>query len=285
MLSNLKKIRQELSPLYPSNEIEGIIRIIFDHLKHWSPVDIVLHRDDILSDYITEKIDNILSRLKQHEPIQYIIGEGRFFGRSFKVTPDTLIPRQETEELVEMIIKDFANIDDLQVFDIGTGSGCIAISLAFNLPFSIVTGIDISLKAIEIATENAKSMKAHRVSFHTADIFTLLPQQDSLDIIVSNPPYIANSEKADMEANVLNYEPHSALFVSDDNPLCFYIAIADFAMTALRGGGKLYFEINPIYADRLKDVLIEKGFCDVEIHLDIHNRKRFACASKPNNVE
>ncbi len=145
MLSNLKKIRQELSPLYPSNEIEGIIRIIFDHLKHWSPVDIVLHRDDILSDYITEKIDNILSRLKQHEPIQYIIGEGRFFGRTFKVTPDTLIPRQETEELVEMIIKDFANIDDLQVFDIGTGSGCIAISLAFNLPFSIVTGIDISL--------------------------------------------------------------------------------------------------------------------------------------------
>ncbi|MBQ5697681.1 MAG: peptide chain release factor N(5)-glutamine methyltransferase [Muribaculaceae bacterium] len=285
MLSNLKKIRQELSPLYPSNEIEGIIRIIFDHLKHWSPVDIVLHRDDILSDYITEKIDNILSRLKQHEPIQYIIGEGRFFGRTFKVTPDTLIPRQETEELVEMIIKDFANIDDLQVFDVGTGSGCIAISLAFNLPFSIVTGIDISLKAIEIATENAKSMKAHRVSFHTADIFTLLPQQDSLDIIVSNPPYIANSEKADMEANVLNYEPHSALFVSDDNPLCFYIAIADFAMTALRGGGKLYFEINPIYADRLKDVLIEKGFCDVEIHLDIHNRKRFACASKPNNVE
>lgn len=285
MLSNLKKIRQELSPLYPSNEIEGIIRIIFDHLKHWSPVDIVLHRDDILSDYITEKIDNILSRLKQHEPIQYIIGEGRFFGRSFKVTPDTLIPRQETEELVEMIIKDFANIDDLQVFDIGTGSGCIAISLAFNLPFSIVTGIDISLKAIEIATENAKSMKAHRVSFHTADIFTLLPQQDSLDIIVSNPPYIANSEKADMEANVLNYEPHSALFVSDDNPLCFYIAIADFAMTALRGGGKLYFEINPIYADRLKDVLIGKGFCDVEIHLDIHNRKRFACASKPHNVE
>ena len=285
MLSNLKKIRQELSPLYPNNEIEGIIRIIFDHLKHWSPVDIVLHRDDILSDYITEKIDNILSRLKQHEPIQYIIGEGRFFGRTFKVTPDTLIPRQETEELVEMIIKDFANIDDLQVFDVGTGSGCIAISLAFNLPFSIVTGIDISLKAIEIATENAKSMKAHRVSFHTADIFTLLPQQDSLDIIVSNPPYIANSEKADMEANVLNYEPHSALFVSDDNPLCFYIAIADFAMTALRGGGKLYFEINPIYADRLKDVLIEKGFCDVEIHLDIHNRKRFACASKPNNVE
>ena len=285
MLSNLKKIRQELSPLYPSNEIEGIIRIIFDHLKHWSPVDIVLHRDDILSDYITEKIDNILTRLKQHEPIQYIIGEGRFFGRTFKVTPDTLIPRQETEELVEMIIKDFANIDDLQVFDIGTGSGCIAISLAFNLPFSIVTGIDISLKAIEIATENAKSMKAHRVSFHTADIFTLLPQQDSLDIIVSNPPYIANSEKADMEANVLNYEPHSALFVSDDNPLCFYIAIADFAMTALRGGGKLYFEINPIYADQLKDVLIEKGFCDVEIHLDIHNRKRFACASKTHNVE
>ena len=285
MLSNLKKIRQELTPLYPSNEIEGIIRIIFDHLKHWSPVDIVLHRDDILSDYITEKIDNILSRLKQHEPIQYIIGEGRFFGRTFKVTPDTLIPRQETEELVEMIIRDFANIDDLQVLDVGTGSGCIAISLAFNLPFSIVTGIDISPKTIEIATENAKSMKAHRVSFHTADIFTLLPQQDSLDIIVSNPPYIANSEKADMEANVLNYEPHSALFVSDDNPLCFYIAIADFAKTALRGGGKLYFEINPIYANQLKEVLIEKGFCDVEIHLDIHNRKRFACASKPYNVE
>lgn len=283
MLSNLKKIREELTPLYPSNEIEGIIRIIFDHLKHWSAVDIVLHRDDILSDYITEKIDNILYRLKRHEPIQYIIGEGRFFGRTFKVTPDTLIPRQETEELVEMIIKDFENIDDLQILDIGTGSGCIAISLAFNLPFSIVTGIDISLKAIEIATENAKSMKAHRVSFHTADIFTLLPQQDSLDIIVSNPPYIANSEKADMEANVLNYEPHSALFVSDNDPLCFYIAISDFAKTALREGGKLFFEINPIYAEQLKEVLIEKGFCNVEICLDIHNRKRFARAQKPHS--
>lgn len=283
MLSNLKKIRQELSEIYPPNEIEGIIRIIFDHLKQWSPVDIVLHRDEILSDYICNKIDNILLRLKQHEPIQYIVGEGRFFGYTFKVTPDTLIPRQETEELVELIVKKYNKTDDLQVLDIGTGSGCIAIALAFNLPFSIVTGIDISLKAVEIATENAKRLKAHRASFHTADIFTLLPEQNSLDIIVSNPPYIAHSEKCDMEANVLDYEPHSALFVSDDNPLCFYIAIAEFAMTALRPGGKLYFEINPIFAEQLKSMLNDKGFVDVELHLDIHNRRRFASASKPDN--
>lgn len=281
MLSNLKKIRKELSEIYPPNEIEGIIRIIFDHLKQWSPVDIVLHRDEIISDFISGKIDNILSRLKCHEPIQYIVGEGRFFGYTFKVTPDTLIPRQETEELVEMIIKKYGKTDDLQVLDIGTGSGCIAIALAFNLPFSIVSGIDISLKAVEIATENAKRLRAHRASFHTADIFTLLPDQDSLDIIVSNPPYIVHSEKVDMEANVLDYEPHTALFVSDDNPLCFYSAIADFAITALKPGGELYFEINPLFADQLKSMLSEKGFTDIVLHLDIHNRNRFASASKP----
>lgn len=280
MLSNLKKIRQELSSLYPDNEIEGIIRIIFDHLKHWSPVDIVMHRNEALSDYITKKIDEILLRLKKNEPIQYIIGEGRFYGHTLKVTTDTLIPRQETEELVEMIVKENGMCDDLQVLDVGTGSGCIAIALAFNLPFSIVTGIDISLKAVEIAIENAKRLKAHRATFHTADIFTLQPQKESLDIIVSNPPYIAHSEKREMEANVLDYEPHSALFVEDDNPLCFYKAISDFAIVALRNGGKLYFEINPLYAEELRTMLENKGFDKVEISLDIHRRKRFAKAIK-----
>ena len=285
MLSNLKKIRHELSDIYPSNEIEGIIRIIFDHLKGWSPVDIVMHRDEILSDFITSQIDQILTRLKNHEPIQYIVGEGRFFGYTFKVTPDTLIPRQETEELVEMILKDYGKVDDLQVLDIGTGSGCIAIALAFNLPFSIVTGIDISLKAIEIAKENARRLKAHRASFYTGDIFTLMPEQDTLDIVVSNPPYIVHSEKADMEANVLDYEPHTALFVSDDDPLSFYKAIADYAMVALRNEGKLYFEINPLFADAMMEMLDEKGFADTEIRLDIHNRKRFAVATKKQSEQ
>ena len=272
MLSNLKKIRQELSPLYPSNEIEGIIRIIFDHLKNWSPVDIVLHRDDILSDYITEKIDSILSRLKQHEPIQYIIGEGRFFGRTFKVTPDTLIPRQETEELVEMIIKDFANIDDLQVFDVGTGSGCIAISLAFNLPFSIVTGIDISLKAIEIASENAKSMKAHRVSFHTADIFTLLPQQDSLDIIVSNPPYIPTEDCLHLQQEVMQ-EPAMALDGGQDG-YDFYRRIAHEAPAYLNPDGSVWLEVGFDQAPTVMALLKDAGFAYVASHEDYQHIAR-----------
>lgn len=280
MIPNLKKIRQLLAPIYPQNEIEGIIRIIFDHLKGWSPVDIVLHKEEILSDYITQKIDKILNRLIANEPIQYIIGESRFYGYNIKVTPDTLIPRQETEELVELIIRKYSKSTDLKVLDIGTGSGCIAIALAFNLPFSIVTGIDISLKAIKVASENAQRLKAHRASFMTADIFTLMPQKNSLDIIVSNPPYITEAEKVDMEPNVLDYEPHSALFVSDDDPIKFYTAIAEFASVALKDEGELYFEINPIYADEILQMLSDKGLKECTALTDIHNRRRFVVATK-----
>lgn len=278
MIENISKIRRELAELYPDNEIEGIIRIIFEHLKGWSPVDIVLRREEILSEFISGKIDKILFRLKQNEPIQYIIGEGRFFGYNFIVNRSTLIPRHETEELVEMIIKENSE-SDLSVLDIGTGSGCIAIALAMHLRFPDVTGIDISEQAIMTATENAKKLKA-AVKFKVADIFSLKPTPSSVDIIVSNPPYICESESVDMEAPVLDYEPHSALFVPDSEPLIFYNKIADYAITALKPSGKLYFEINPIYSKELVKLLNGKGFSQIELHLDIHKRRRFATAIK-----
>ena len=276
-------LREQLSKSYEPQEANGLARIIFCDILGQSNVDYYLCKDIDLSGNEEEKVKSILQRLEKYEPIQYIEGKKYFSGREFFVRQGVLIPRPETEELVELAAQ--ACKPNAKILDIGTGSGCIAISLSKKLPEAEVHAWDISEMALEVAKQNNEQLKAS-VHFEQHDILTYQATgAEAFDLIISNPPYIANSEKADMEANVLNYEPHSALFVSDDNPLCFYIAIADFAKTALRGGGKLYFEINPIYADQLKDVLIEKGFCDVEIHLDIHNRKRFACASKPHNIE
>lgn len=278
MIETLTKIRNELANIYPKNEIEGIIRIIFEDLKGWSPVDIVLHHDYILSDFIKEKVAKILHRLRLHEPIQYIVGESRFFGYTIHVTPDTLIPRQETEELVEIIIQE--NKDkDLRVLDIGTGSGCIAIALSMHLNFPIVKGIDNSPEAIRVASANATRIKSS-AKFECSDIFSIKPQPESFDIIVSNPPYIGESEKIDMEANVLDYEPHTALFVPDHDPLIYYKQISDFAIVSLSSNGSLYFEINPLHSNEIHELLSNKGFYDINLIKDIQHRNRFATAKK-----
>lgn len=280
MKEAIDKIRKSLSPYYSKGEIESFIRIIFEYLLNYSPVDIIMHKDSVLSDFIIRKIDKVIEELQAHKPIQYIFGETYFYGHKFKVTPDTLIPRPETEELVDLIVKENPE-SDLNVLDIGTGSGAIAISLALSLRFPEVTAYDISEKAIEVAKGNAKLLKA-KVTFENCDILKAkaAPFTPALNIIVSNPPYICEWEKREMEENVLFYEPGLALFVPDSDPLLFYRAITEYAKDALIGGGKLYFEINNRYAQDTAKMIKGMDFEAVTTYRDVHNLPRFISAIK-----
>lgn len=255
-------------------------RLIFHSLKGWGVTDIIVNGDREVSDWLQDKVNNILQRLYKNEPIQYILGEAYFYGMNLLVNRSVLIPRPETAEMVDMIINKYDKTDDLSVLDIGTGSGAIAIALSRFLPFSKVTAIDNSPSALEVARDNAKNLKA-KVDFKEQDIFVYNPAPDSFDIIVSNPPYIKESEKSGMASNVLDYEPHTALFVSDGEPLIYYSRIATVAGEALKPGGELWLEINPEHADDMQRMLAAEGFEDVRIIVDIHRRKRFAAAVKP----
>lgn len=273
-------IKSELEFKYGTRETEWMIRDIMEYLKGYSAVDIVLHGEDEVSLFITTKIKKIIMRLLDNEPLQYILGEARFCGHKFKVTSATLIPRPETQELVDMIVKENPG-SDLSVLDVGTGSGCIAISLARALKFPNVKAIDISPAAIEVARENAQNLKV-KIDFIEKDMLQLggSDDHDMYDIIVSNPPYIAEMERYGMDANVLDYEPATALFVPDDNPLLFYKAITDYACCALKIGGRLYFEINPRYVKELSQYISDNGFSDVNVIKDMQGRNRFITAKR-----
>lgn len=282
MQTTIQKIKEVLSPLYSTGEIKNIIRIIFENIKNYSQVDIIMNQDEILSQFIKDKVDMILKRLVNHEPIQYIFNEAYFQGLTLKVTPDTLIPRPETEELIDIIVKE-NNQSDLHVLDIGTGSGAIAIALAKSLKFPIVDAIDISQKAIDIAQENAKAHKV-KINFIMNDILSAeIPTNSVYDIIVSNPPYITLREKDSMEPNVLDYEPHTALFVPDNDPLMFYRAITLYAVYALNPGGRIYFEINSLYGKETAKLLSDNNFIDVDIIKDMYGLDRFVSAAKPKD--
>lgn len=275
-----REIIGRLSPQYGEGEAKAMCRLIFCNLKGWSVTDLIINEDREVSEYIIEKINGILERLGADEPLQYILGEARFYGMDLKVDRSVLIPRHETEELVDLIVRENPG-SDLRVLDIGTGSGAIAIALSRNLRFPQVTAIDISESALVTARGNAVRLHAG-IDFRHEDIFTYEPPRSAFDIIVSNPPYIAEKEKHDMARNVLDYEPESALFVPDDNPLIYYRRISSVAMWALNDGGRLYFEINPLYASELKDMLNSGGYVDVRIIDDISHRPRMASAQKPH---
>lgn len=274
MRETMQKLRNALRPIYGDRETEAIIRIIFHYLKGWNTVDMIIHESDTLSSFLESEIDRILRRLLRHEPIQYITGEARFHGMEFHVTPDVLIPRPETDELVDIIVGDANDASDLRILDIAAGSGCIAIALARSLPFPRVSALEISEAALKVARDNASRLKAD-VSFIHADIFKWQPSPTSFDIIVSNPPYIDESEKAAMEPNVLEYEPAQALFVPDSDPLVFYRRIAEVARTGLSEGGRLYLEINPRHAAELSELLKKNGFSDIEVIKDSYEKDRF----------
>ena len=274
----IAEIRTQLSAIYPKGEIEAFIKIIFRQLLNYQSVDILLRKDSILPGFIVEKIHKVVEDLLKNRPIQYIFRQTRFYGHNLYVDERVLIPRQETEELVDRIVRD--NVaSDLRVLDCCTGSGCIAVSLARALKFPSVEAFDISEQALAVAEINAKTLNV-KVKFSQKDALSLPADNSIYDVIVSNPPYICHRESHEMDANVLQYEPHLALFVPDDDALMFYRSIAHYASQALRQGGELYFEINPLYATELQDMLITIGFTSVEIRGDQFGKNRFIKAIK-----
>ncbi len=220
-----------------------------------------------------EKFENAIYRLKKNEPIQYIIGETEFYGLPFKVNKHTLIPRPETEELVDWVISEIPPLGFRGILDIGTGSGCIAVSLAKNLPNAKVSALDISMEALKVARENAQ-INTVTIDFFPCDILKAEQLPEKYDIIVSNPPYVRESERDKMQPNVLNHEPASALFVEDKEPLVFYQAIARLSKTVLNPGGVLYFEINEYLGKDLQEVLTTEGFGKIIVKKDIFGKDR-----------
>lgn len=273
--------KARLRGAYPAEEVDAMTRVVMEEVLHYTPVDVVIRGDFDVPDFMAEQIQAVATRLLRHEPLQYILGVARFHGHNFKVTPATLIPRPETEQLVDMVVDELGSRADLRVLDVGTGSGCIAIALARALRFAQVSAIDISDDALAVARENAAALGV-KVDFEQADILTLpSPSRPTLDVLVSNPPYVMESERATIEANVLNYEPAGALFVPDADPLRFYTAIARYAMDALVPGGRLYLEINQQMGNAMRKLLNSSGFDDIAIVRDHYGNDRFASATHP----
>lgn len=257
-----------------------MVEIAFSHYKQWSRTDILCRGDWDVTDMLQEKFDRLVKRLLDNEPLQYILGTADFHGLKLKVTPDVLIPRPETSQLVDMIVDRMGSRSDLRVLDIGTGSGAIAIALGRSLPFASVEAIDISDKALAVAEANARDLKV-KVKFSQADILKSSLPSDTYDIIVSNPPYITESEKKDMEPNVLLHEPSTALFVSDSDPLVFYRRITALAAKSLRKGGLLAFEINREYGRQTLQLLVDEGLERVELYKDSFGNDRFVLGYRP----
>ena len=273
----IEQLRNGLAGVAEPQEVQAMIRIICEDIFNYDPVDVALRQESELPDFAQERITDLIARMRRHEPLQHIIGWARFHGHKFKVTPAVLIPRPETEQLVDLIVNENP-ASDLRVLDMGTGSGCIAISLARALKFASVDALDVSRDALAVARENAAALKV-KVRFFESDM--LLPQPAATyDIIVSNPPYICWSERESMERNVKDYEPGQALFVPDNDPLMFYKAIAPYAQQSLEKGGRLYLEINQRFGNEVKRLLEEHGFEDVRIIQDSFGKVRFAAAVK-----
>lgn len=273
-ISDLKSIfKKTLSELYPSEEIQSFFNILSEKYLNLSRIEIALNPEKTISATEAEKFQKAILRLQNYEPIQYIIGETEFYGLPFKVNKHTLIPRPETEELVEWILSGFPPSGARGILDIGTGTGCIAISLAKNLPNAKISALDISEEALKIAEANAKLNKVE-VNFFQTDILAAETLPKHYDVIVSNPPYVRELEKKQMQQNVLKYEPHSALYVKDEDPLLFYRAISRLAKNHLNPGGKLFFEINEYLAYEMTELLKAAGFKNIEIKKDIYGKDR-----------
>ena len=327
-MKTYQQLWQSLTPLYDAGEAQAIVRTVLDVKYGMTLTDIICGKVNEISADEERKLEEIIIRLQKGEPVQYVLGEADFAGRTFHVEPGVLIPRPETAELCQWIEEDIAGkstdspkdsskdspevspqaTDDAkQILDICTGSGCIAITLGLNIPNSEVTGWDISEDALRIAQGNVEMMKAGNVRIEHQDALALpkaaetdnekmkgnddkevvkpkreakTPSTQKWDLIVSNPPYICEKEKADMEKNVLEHEPSLALFVPDEDPLKFYRAIAEYASSALKSGGSLYFEINPIYEKETRKMLLKLDFKDIETKEDAFGKKRMMRAIK-----
>lgn len=277
-----KEFKAVLRDGYPDSEIDTFFFRLAEFYLKMKRVDVTLNAERLLTENETEKLKVAQERLEQSEPLQYILGSTEFYGLPFLVDQSVLIPRPETEELVEWILSDhikYVEKDTFSILDIGTGSGCIAIVLAKELPNTSISAIDISAKALQTASKNAELNNVH-INFEQVDILELAELSEKYDIIVSNPPYVREQEKAAMHKNVLGYEPKTALFVEDDDSLLFYRKIAELAFRYLKSSGKLYFEINQYLEEETIAVVKESGFTKVETKRDIFENPRMLRAGK-----
>ena len=281
---NYNEMWQLLAQSYDEGEAKAIARMTYEMRFGLTLSDLCLGKDTQLSADDQTQLQEIAQRLIQQEPIQYVLGQADFCGRTFMVNKHVLIPRPETEELCRWMPFPLPSLngEETTILDIGTGSGCIAITLAAMYPETRVYGWDISAEALEVARANARHHNVH-VEFEQMDVLNI-PNLSSLiyhfSFIISNPPYICNKEREAMDANVLNHEPHTALFVPDDDPLLFYRAIAQYGQTALTDGGWLYFEINPLYVEALVDMLRKMSYHNIEIKEDQYGKQRMIRAKK-----
>ncbi len=276
-MSVAKEIESELSAFYPQGELKALVRLLLAEVAGWSLTDLLARDNLTLTTEQQATVRAAIARLKKQEPIQYILGYTDFCGVRLTVNKNVLIPRPETAELVQLVSRNVAT--DAQILDIGTGSGCIAIALAKQLPQAHIAACDVSHEALAVAEKNANN-NGVQVDFAQCDILQPPAIHRTYDAIVSNPPYVLNKERAAMERNVTDYEPALALFVPDENPLLFYDKIADFAAAHLNHGGKLFFEINHRLADETADLVRAKGFAQVALSDDSFGKKRFVTAQK-----
>lgn len=270
-------IRQSLNGLFEEAELKNLVIMVWRDVLGLSLMDYYLRKDIKLSEKQQEDLKRTVERLQQHEPMQYILGTSCFYGLEFQVAPGVLIPRPETEELVDRVLRE--NPAANRLLDIGTGSGCIAVSLSNALPQAYVEAWDVSGAALKIACRNNEALGA-KVNFLQRDVLADFLLETGFDVIVSNPPYITEREKSEMEPNVLCWEPDTALFVPDEDPLLFYRRIAEISREMLTAGGKLYFEINQAYGAETAEMLAGLGYKKVRVLQDLFKKDRVVSAVK-----
>jgi release factor glutamine methyltransferase len=276
---DLKKYFQNtLIGYYPMNEINALFYLTSEHFLKMSRVAMSINTQALVDNEIFELYESTLVRLKNYEPIQYILGSVSFCGLNFKVTPATLIPRPETAELIDWISSQLETNSTAKVMDVCTGSGCIAIVLANRFKELNIAALELSKPALQVAQENAALHQTH-IDWINADIFDFKSDK-FYDFIIANPPYVQLSERDKMQPNVLDFEPHQALFVTDEDPLLFYRAIAKLALNNLKNGGQLYFEINESLGIETQNLLLDLGFKNPVIKKDVFNKDRFLKVNK-----
>lgn len=266
-------VREKTTISTNQREAEAMTYMLLEHVFGIDKNDIILDRSITLAPEKTKKLTQFIKRINRNEPVQYVIGEAYFYGRPFYVDPSVLIPRGETEELIELILNENPNRKQ-RILDIGTGSGCIPITLAKEQPAAKLYAIEISPKALKVARKNAERHGVN-IEFIVMDVLAERLPVNQLDIVVSNPPYVTENEKLQMQPNVLDYEPHTALFVPNDNPLIFYSRIIQQATWSLKPGGRLYFEVNEKFAHEVAREMEQKSYGNVRVTKDIHGKERF----------
>ena len=275
----VRQIREALHGVCSDAEALSLAKMLLVDVFNFSTLELYGGKDRSFSEKEQMHLADIVRRLQNHEPVQYIIGKETFMGLVFEVNGNVLIPRPETQELVEWILEEHRSNGHCRILDIGTGSGCIPISLAYFLEGAEVESWDISVGALEVACRNAAHNQV-KVQFREQDVFAVIPSSSQYDVIVSNPPYITEKEKEDMEANVLDWEPSIALFVPDSDPLLFYRKIAELGLKMLATEGALYFEINRAYGTMMKSMLENMGYKHVELRKDMFGNDRMIKAIK-----